>query len=84
MNSVLIHCCCAHCAAYTIEYWRQQGYEVSALWYNPNIHPYMEHQHRLEGMRSLAQEITLPLVVADGYDMTDIRRPLFLAGLLNG
>ncbi len=74
MKSVLVHCCCAHCAAYTVDYWREQGYEVSALWYNPNIHPYMEHQHRLESMKSLAQEIDLPLIVTEGYDMIDYFR----------
>ena len=69
MKSVLIHCCCAHCAAYTIDYWRQQGYDVSGLWYNPNIHPYLEHQQRLEAMKALAQEVNLPLTVAESYDM---------------
>jgi len=73
-NSVLVHCCCAHCAAYTIDYWRQQEYEVSALWYNPNIHPYMEHQHRLEAMESLAQEVSLPLIITEGYDVIDYFR----------
>jgi predicted adenine nucleotide alpha hydrolase (AANH) superfamily ATPase len=74
MKSVLIHSCCAHCAAYTVDYWREQGYEVSALWYNPNIHPYMEHQHRLEAMQSLAQQMDLPLIVAEGYDIIDYFR----------
>lgn len=74
MKSVLIHCCCAHCAAYTVDYWRQQGYETSALWYNPNIHPYLEHQRRLEAMKSLAQETGLSLVVSDGYDLIDYFR----------
>ncbi len=69
MKSVLVHSCCSHCAAYTIDHWRQQGYEVSALWYNPNIHPYTEHQQRLAAMKSLAQEIDLPLIVTEGYDM---------------
>jgi predicted adenine nucleotide alpha hydrolase (AANH) superfamily ATPase len=68
MKKVLIHVCCAHCAAYTIEYWRQQGYDVSGFWYNPNIHPYLEHQHRLESMQILAQDINLPLIIEDGYD----------------
>ena len=71
MKSVLIHCCCAHCAAYTVDHWRQQGHEVSALWYNPNIHPYMEHQHRLEAMKPFAREANLPLTVAEGYDIID-------------
>jgi len=73
-NSVLVHCCCAHCAAYTIDYWRQQGYEVGALWYNPNIHPYMEHQHRLEAMKSWAQEVNLSLIITEGYNIIDYFR----------
>ena len=72
--SVLIHCCCAHCAAYTVDHWRREGYEVGGLWYNPNIHPYTEHQNRLEAMKSLAQEIGLPLTVLDGYGMVDYFR----------
>jgi len=63
MKKVLIHVCCAHCAAYTVEHWRQQGWEVGGFWYNPNIHPYTEHQQRLESMKSLAQEIDLPLII---------------------
>ena len=69
MKKVLIHSCCAHCAAYTVNYWREHGYEVSAFWYNPNIHPYLEHEHRLDAMGSLAEEMKLPLIVSEGYDM---------------
>lgn len=72
-NKLLVHSCCAHCAAYTVNYWRQQGYEVSSLWYNPNIHPYTEHHHRLEAMQSLAQEMKLPLII-EGYDMPEYFR----------
>ncbi|MDP6416861.1 MAG: epoxyqueuosine reductase QueH [Gammaproteobacteria bacterium] len=74
MKSVLIHVCCAHCAAYTVDHWRQNGYEVGALWYNPNIHPYSEHQHRLEGMQSLAKKINLPLTVPNGCDRIEYFR----------
>ena len=74
MKSILIHCCCAHCAAYIVGYWRQQGYEVGALWYNPNIHPYMEHQQRLDAMKFLAQEMKLPLSITDDYDIVNYFR----------
>ncbi len=74
MKSALIHCCCAHCTAYTIDYWRQQGYEPSALWYNPNIHPCTEYQQRLEAMHSLAKQMDFPLIIAEGYDMIDYFR----------
>lgn len=73
MKSVLVHCCCAHCTAYSVHYWRGQGYQVSGLWYNPNIHPYAEHQHRLEAMKSLA-ELNLPLTVTEGYDLIEYFR----------
>ncbi len=74
MRSVLVHCCCAHCAAYTVDHWRKQDYKVSALWYNPNIHPYQEHQRRLEALKSLALETKLPLIVTEGYDMIEYFR----------
>jgi predicted adenine nucleotide alpha hydrolase (AANH) superfamily ATPase len=52
-----------------VDYWRRQGYSVRGYWYNPNIQPYTEHQARLEAMKSLAEQIELPLVIADGYDI---------------
>ncbi len=69
MKTVLLHSCCAHCTAYTVDHWRRLGYEVHAYWYNPNIHPYSEHQNRLEAMKSLAQEINLPLIIDESYDI---------------
>jgi len=73
-RSILLHTCCAHCTAYTVEYWRQQGYEITAFWYNPNIHPYTEHQNRLEAIRKLSKEMNFPLIVAEGYEMADYFR----------
>jgi len=74
MKSVLLHVCCAHCAAYTAEYWRQQGYQVRAFWYNPNIHPCHEHQARLKAMQDLAEQTGLFLTVAGGYDFAEYFR----------
>lgn len=42
---------------------------MSALWYNPNIHPYLEHQQRLEAVKSLLSGLTVPLTVLAGYDI---------------
>ena len=71
---LLVHACCAHCTAYTIEYWRAQGYEVSALWYNPNIHPFTEHNLRLEAMKSLSRNMSFPLEIVEGYDFQEYFR----------
>ncbi|MCL2150180.1 MAG: epoxyqueuosine reductase QueH [Dehalococcoidia bacterium] len=70
MPKILIHACCAHCTAYTMEHFRQEGIEVTALWYNPNIHPYLEHENRLAAMKALAEKMAFPLIVVPGYDLT--------------
>jgi predicted adenine nucleotide alpha hydrolase (AANH) superfamily ATPase len=69
--SVLVHACCAHCTAYTVGHWRDQGYIVTALWYNPNIHPFTEHNLRVEAMKTLSHTMKLPLVVIEGYDFKE-------------
>lgn len=74
MDSILLHCCCAPCATYTIKSLREKKFEVTALWYNPNIHPYMEHQKRLESMQVLSTKMGFPMIVCEGYDMPDYFR----------
>jgi predicted adenine nucleotide alpha hydrolase (AANH) superfamily ATPase len=73
-RKILVHGCCAHCTAYTVEYWRQAGLDVSVLWYNPNVHPFTEHQNRLEAMKTLADRMDFPLIVAEGYDIIEYFR----------
>ncbi len=69
MASVLLHTCCAPCATYCVKYWQQRGQEVTAFWYNPNIHPFTEHRHRLEVVQSFAQISNLPLIASEDYDI---------------
>lgn len=74
MKTLLVHVCCAHCAAYTVNHWREQGYEVSGFWYNPNIHPYAEHEQRLNAMKALSEKLKFPLLISDSYDFIDYFR----------
>ncbi|MCL2679181.1 MAG: epoxyqueuosine reductase QueH [Dehalococcoidia bacterium] len=71
---LLVHACCAHCTAYTIEYWRKQGHAVTAVWYNPNIHHFTEHNLRLEAMSGMALALSFQLVVIAGYDFKEYFR----------
>jgi predicted adenine nucleotide alpha hydrolase (AANH) superfamily ATPase len=73
-KKVLIHVCCAHCAAYTVEHWRSEDYEITGFWYNPNIHPYTEHRQRLESMKQLASQKSIPLIIVEGYEMSEYFR----------
>jgi len=68
-KDLLLHVCCAHCAAYTVNHWRDQGYRVIAFWYNPNIHPYAEHLKRLGAVQTLSHEMDFRLIGVPGYDM---------------
>lgn len=74
MASLLVHTCCGPCSTYTVQYWRQQRLEVAGCWFNPNIHPYMEHQQRLEAMQSFSQSVELPLFLPTGYDLVGFLR----------
>ena len=69
MASILLHACCGPCSTYVVKSLRDRGFKVTAYWYNPNIHPFTEHQRRLEAMQTFARETNLPLIIAEGYDM---------------
>ncbi len=66
---VLLHICCGPCSAYTIRRLREQGFEVSGFWYNPNVHPFAEHERRRECVRAYAGEAELPMIWWEGYEM---------------
>jgi predicted adenine nucleotide alpha hydrolase (AANH) superfamily ATPase len=73
-RSILLHTCCGPCATYTINRLREQGFEVWGFWYNPNIHPFSEHQRRLASMETYAESVELPLVREEGYEMLEFLR----------
>ena len=50
---------------------QKQGHTVSAYWYNPNVHPFMEHKRRLEAMQQLSELTDLPLIVSEGYQIIE-------------
>jgi len=71
---LLLHICCAPCATFTVSYLREQGAQVTGLWFNPNIHPYSEHQRRLETLERYAREIDLDMIYDPGYRMVEFLR----------
>lgn len=72
MASLLLHTCCAPCATGCIEHWREAG--ATLFWYNPNIHPFSEHQRRLQTLQDYVKTAGVPLIVAEGYDVVDYFR----------
>ncbi|RLC69731.1 MAG: hypothetical protein DRI26_08505 [Chloroflexi bacterium] len=60
---ILLHICCGVCAASVVERLRQEGYEVTGFFFNPNIHPSQEYERRLEVARQVAKRLNFPLKV---------------------
>ena len=48
MRKILLHACCAICAAYPVKLLREEGYEPVVYFYNPNIYPEIEYKRRLD------------------------------------
>ena len=65
----LLHICCAPCANQPIEVLRTDGFEVTGLWYNPNIHPFTEYRARRNCLREYAAAIDLKLIERDDYGL---------------
>ena len=45
---ILLHACCAPCLVYPLDDLRSEGHEITAVFFNPNIHPYTEYLRRLD------------------------------------
>ena len=66
-NRVLLHSCCAPCAADVMSEMHRAGIDFSILFYNPNIHPEREYILRKEENMRYADKLGVPFVDLD-YD----------------
>lgn len=53
---LLLHSCCAPCSSYTLEY-LSQYFEITVLYYNPNISPYDEFEKRFLEQKRLIEAL---------------------------
>lgn len=66
-NKLLLHACCAPCGAYSAEFLKQNGYDVTFFFYNPNIFPKIEYDRRLDELKRYCNDKKFPLIV-DEYE----------------
>lgn len=59
---ILLHACCGPCSITTIDILRDQGFEVSAFFYNPNIHPLQEYLRRRDGFLDVAERMGVKVI----------------------
>ena len=53
--SLLLHCCCAPCSTYVLEY-LSNYFRITTFYYNPNIFPEEEYQHRVAELKRFSAE----------------------------
>ena len=75
-KSLLLHVCCAPCGTYSVARFGELGFTVSGLWYNPNIHPYSEHERRRQTLIDYAAQTDLPLIQEPGYEVVAFMRAI--------
>lgn len=66
-EKVLMHSCCAPCAAEIMEKMKKSRLELTIFFYNPNIHPTREYEIRKEENIRFAKKLEIPFIDAD-YD----------------
>ncbi len=64
---VLMHSCCAPCAADIMSEMTRSGVDYTILFYNPNIHPQHEYELRKSENKRYAEKLGVPFVDLD-YD----------------
>ena len=60
-RKLALHSCCAPCSSYVLEF-LSEYFDVTVFFYNPNIHPQSEYEHRLSEQRRLCELSDIPIV----------------------
>jgi predicted adenine nucleotide alpha hydrolase (AANH) superfamily ATPase len=59
---LLLHTCCGPCLLYPLNSLRQQGIEPVGYFFNPNIHPLLEFERRVEALETVCQKMGVEMV----------------------
>lgn len=70
MTPLLLHACCAPCSLEPVRLLREEGFEPTICWTNPNIQPAEEHDRRLCELRRYCADAGIELIeAAEDYDL---------------
>jgi len=74
-DKLLLHTCCAPCLIGTMPMIEKNDiFEVSCFWYNPNIHPFTEYKARLSALVDYAAKNGTSLMVEDYYGLVEFTK----------
>ena len=74
-TSLLLHACCGPCSSYVLEY-LADFFDITILYYNPNIYPPEEYSRRLQELKDLLQKFPPSIknnvsLIEDSYNPDD-------------
>jgi predicted adenine nucleotide alpha hydrolase (AANH) superfamily ATPase len=76
---LLLHACCAPCAAPCVKSLREEEISPSLFWNNPNIHPYGEYETRRDCLAEFCGKEKLRLEMRDEYGLRPFLSAVFHA-----
>lgn len=87
--TLLLHACCGPCSSYVLEYLAKY-FQITVLYYNPNIYPEAEYRRRFEELKNLYKDfkpaiegkvkvVEIPYVAEDFYKAVGTREEPELA-----
>ncbi len=69
--NLLLHICCACCLCAPLNELRKEGFNVTGLFYNPNIHPLLEFRRRLKALRVFQESDPIPVIYSEDYGLRE-------------
>lgn len=67
---LLLHTCCGPCLFYPLTELVQQHFDITCLFFNPNIHPYLEYERRFEAFLQVSASFSVKTRHEGGYGLT--------------
>jgi len=74
---ILLHMCCAPCACYTVKRLREENFQPTGFFFNPNIHPYQEWRQRLRAAREFSEKVGINFIHINHYGLRDFFEKTF-------
>lgn len=68
-SRLLLHICCGPCAIMPTRHLLEEGFEITGLFYNPNIHPLKEYLQRREAALICADKLGIEMIWLDEFDI---------------
>ena len=69
--NLLLHICCACCLCTPLNELRKDGFKVTGLFYNPNIHPLLEFRRRTKALQVFQETDPISVIYQEEYGLRE-------------